>query len=70
MDDPQLDGMGRTDHREVWIGNVLDTEDRSGLHRIDPHPEELDPEEGAAVGTAAHRGWRSLFAIRRRIRPR
>jgi hypothetical protein len=70
MDEPQLDGMARTDQREVWIGNVLYTEDRSGLHRIDPHPEELDAAEGATDGTAARGGWRSLFAIRRRIRPR
>jgi hypothetical protein len=70
MDDPQLDGMGRTDHKELWIGNVLYTEDRAGLHRIDPHPEELDPEERAPDGSVARGGWRNLIGIRRRIRPR
>jgi hypothetical protein len=70
MDDPQLDGGGPTDHKEVWIGNVLYTEDRSGLHRIDPHPEEFDPEEGGSDAGAGRRGWRGLFGIRRRILPR
>ena len=70
MDEPQLDGMGRTDHREVWIGNVLYTEDRAGLHRIDPHPEALDPDEGALDASAASRVWRSLFGLRQRIRIR
>ena len=69
MDDP-LDGVGRTDHKEVWIGNVLYTEDTSGLHRIDPHPEALDAEDGATDAAAGQRGWRSLFGIRRRIRLR
>jgi hypothetical protein len=70
MDDPQLDGMGRPDHKEVWIGNVLYTEDRSGLHRVDPHPEELDSEVDSTEAASSARGWRSLFAIGRRIRPR
>ena len=70
MDDPQLDGMGRTDHKELWVGNVLYTEDRSGLHRIDPHLEEFDADEGPDDAAADGRGWRSLFGIRRRSRLR
>jgi hypothetical protein len=70
MDDPQFDGLGRTDHKEVWIGNVLYTEDWLGLHRIDPHPEEFDPDEGTTDGTAVRGRWRSLFGLRQRIRLR
>lgn len=70
MDDPQLSRVGPTDHKDLWIGNVLYTEDRSGLHRIHPHREELDRDDGATGSSAARRGWRSLFDLRQRIRPR
>jgi hypothetical protein len=66
MDEPQLDGMTRGDHKEVWIGNVLYTEDRSGLHKVDPHPEELDRDGDTAVASASRSGWRGLFGRIRR----
>jgi hypothetical protein len=68
MEEPELDGLTGSSRKQVWIGNVLYTDEGAGLHKIDPHPEELDPEqldEGAAIDGARPR-WRRLFRLPRR----
>jgi hypothetical protein len=69
MEEPELDGLTGSSRKQVWIGNVLYTDEGAGLHKIDPHPEELDPEQldedGAADGVRS--GWRRrLFRLPRR----
>ena len=70
MQDQELDGLTGSSRKQVWIGNVLYTDEGSGLHKIDPHPEELDREqqddESDAVGGRS--GWRGRLRLPGRFR--
>ena len=70
MQEPELDGLTGSSRKQVWVGNVLYTDEGAGLHKIDPHPEELDPvqADGDELGSSGPPGWRGLFGLRQRFR--
>ena len=72
MREPELDGLTGSSRKQVWIGNVLYTDEGAGLHRIDPHPEELDPvqRDDDGLPSSPRPGWRGLCGLRRRFRRR
>jgi len=70
MQEPELDGLTGSSRKQVWVGNVLYTDEGTGLHKINPHPEELDPVPvpDHELGLSGRPGWRGLFGLRRRFR--
>jgi hypothetical protein len=69
MQEPERDGLTGSSNKQVWIGNVLYTDEGSGLHKIDPHPEELDPvQPDDELPSSGRPGWRGLFGLGRRFR--
>ena len=70
MQEPELDGLTGSSRKQVWIGNVLYTDEGTGLHKIDPHPEELDPvqSDDDELASRGRPGWRSRFSVKRRFR--
>jgi hypothetical protein len=70
MQEPELEGLTGSSNKQVWIGNVLYTDEGAGLHKIDSHPEELDPIQLDDDESASSRrsGWRGLLGLGRRFR--
>ena len=70
MQEPELDGLTGSSRKQVWVGNVLYTDEGAGLHKIDPHPEELDPIQADhdELASSGRPGWRGLFGLGRRFR--